>query len=216
MQKINFKFPEVFRFKFNREPRMWSIEQLHDLYLRTKDRSQKRMKISRDIVEKIKSEIIPDSSESGINYKSYLVYFYQKYSNGDTYLRQYKLTFHENRDTYSYSINDPKMKTREERIVFILANGRAFELGQEFYEAKRMEDMGWKSMWVVKGVMWGEIENKLRKKYNQNGIYSQGIYAPDTLVIQIGDKQYFVHVDNSRGYSNFVLKNENLGEVVTF
>jgi hypothetical protein len=208
MRKINFKFPEIFKYKFNREPKNWTIEQLHDLYFRTKDRALDRSKICKDIVEKIKSEIIYDSSESGYNYKTYLVYFYQE-SNKTTYLRQYKLTFHDSRDSYSYSINDPKLNSREERLDFILANGRAFELGQEFYEAKRIEDMAWKSMWVVKSVMWEEVESKLREIYK----YGEK-YAPDTLVIQIGEKQYFVHVDNSHGYSKFQLKDENVGYVI--
>ena len=72
-----------------------------------------------------------------------------------------------------------------------------------------MKDMAWKSMWVAKSVMWEEVESKLREIYK----YGEK-YAPDTLVIQIGEKQYFVHVDNSHGYSKFQLKDEYLGGVI--
>jgi hypothetical protein len=60
------------------------------------------------------------------------VYFYQT-SNDTTYLRQYEFTWKCRYDKYtSYCLNDPKLKSREERLDFVLSNSRAFELGQEF------------------------------------------------------------------------------------
>jgi hypothetical protein len=44
MRQVNFLFPEVFEYKFGRKPKDWTLEQLHDLYLRAK--SRKRWKIS--------------------------------------------------------------------------------------------------------------------------------------------------------------------------
>jgi hypothetical protein len=44
MRQVNFLFPEVFEYKFGRKLKDWTLEQLHDLYLRAK--SRKRWKIS--------------------------------------------------------------------------------------------------------------------------------------------------------------------------
>ena len=63
-------------------------------------------------------------------------------------------------------------------------------------------------MWVIKSIMWEDIESSLRNKYK----YDEK--CPDTLVIQIGEKQYFVHVDNSMGFAKFQLKDENKGGII--
>ncbi len=199
MRRANFQFPDIFEYRFGRKPKIWSIEQLHDLYLRTKERHNKRREIHNEIIEKIATEIHSDHRE-------YLVYFYQT-ANDKTYLRQYSLKWNDNYNGYSYSLNDPKLKSREERLDFVLANTRAFELGQEFYESNRLRDMSNKTMWVVREIMWSEIEKRLKDIYPK--------YCPEkVLVISIGDFKYFVSVDNGYGYPSYKLLDEYDGKIV--
>lgn len=199
MRQINFLFPEVFEYRFGRKPKNWTLEQLHDLYLRAKSRAEKRWSHTLSIMDKIDKEITKFDNKSQ-------VYFYQT-TNDTTYLRQYEFTWKSRYKHTSYSLNDPKLKSREERLDFVLSNSRAFELGQEFYESKRLEDMAWRSMWRVKDILWQVIEKKLRAKY-------EGVYVKDTIIIEISGHKYFIHVDNGYVYTNFTLKNEFDGEII--
>lgn len=200
MRQLNFLFPEFFEYKFKRKPKDWSLEELHDLYLRAKARAEKRRNHTLSIMDSIDKEITKFDNKSQ-------VYFYQTI-NDTTYLRQYEFTWKSRYEKYSsYSLNDPKMKSREERLDFVLSNSRAFELGQEFYESKRLEDMAWRNMWRVKDILWQVIEKKLRKMY-------EGVQVKDTIIIEISGHKYFIYVENSWGFSNFTLKNEFDGEII--
>jgi len=200
MRHVNFLFPEVFEYKFKRKPKEWSLEQLHDLYLRSKLRAEKRWNHTLSIMDKIDKEITKFDNKSQ-------VYFYQT-TNDTTYLRQYEFTWKGRYDKYtSYSLNDPKLKTREERIDFALSNTRSFELGQEFYESKRLEDMAWKSMWRVKHILWQVMEKKLRTIH-------EGVAVKETLLVEISGHKYFIHVDNCYGYPEFTLQNEFDGQII--
>jgi hypothetical protein len=105
MRRANFLFPEAFEHKFKRKPKEWSLEQLHDLYLRAKVRAEKRASHTQSIMDMIDKEIPKFDRKSQ-------VYFYQT-SNDTTYLRQYEFTWKCRYDKYtSYCLNDPKLKSR--------------------------------------------------------------------------------------------------------
>jgi len=200
MRNVNFLFPEVFEYKFGRKPKDWTLEQLHDLYLRAKSRAEKRWKVSNSIMDTIDKEIPKFDNQS-------VVYFYQ-IANDTTYLRQYEFTWKTKYRKYtSFGIRDPKLKTREERLDFALSNNRAFELGQQFYEAKKLEDVAWRSSWRVREILWHIIEEKLQKIYGETAV-------KETLLIEISGHKYFIHVDNGYGYARFSLQNEFDGEIV--
>jgi hypothetical protein len=200
MRNVNFFYPEVFERKFNRNPKQWSLEDLHDLYLRAKERAEKRWKLSQSIIDTIQKEIVQFDNKTQ-------VYFYQT-TRDTTYLRNYEFTWKNKRDKYtSWSIGDPKLNNREERLDFLIANSRAFELGQQFYESKTLEDMSWRTMWRVKDIFWQVLERKLRSLYESEVV-------KETLIIEVSGHKYFVHVDNGYGYPNFRLQNEFNGEII--
>lgn len=200
MRNVNFFYPEVFERKFNRKPKQWSLEDLHDLYLRAKERAEKRWKLSQSIIDTIQKEIVQFDNKTQ-------VYFYQT-TRDTTYLRNYEFTWKNKRDKYtSWSIGDPKLNNREERLDFLIANSRAFELGQQFYESKTLEDMSWRTMWRVKDIFWQVLERMLRSLYESEVV-------KETLIIEVSGHKYFVHVDNGYGYPNFRLQNEFNGEII--
>lgn len=207
MRHVNFLYPEAFEYKFKRKPKEWTLEELHDLYLRTKERAEKRWNHTLSIIDTIDKEI--PKFDRRFEKKSQ-VYFYQITNDKNTYtkhLRQYEFTWGEDKSSYTYSLRDPKLNTREERLDFALSNERSFELGQKFFESKKLEDMAWRTMWYIKDVFWTVLEKKLRDIY-------KGKKIRETLLIEVSGYKYFIHVKNGYGYPSFTLQNEFDGEIV--
>jgi hypothetical protein len=201
MRRVNFFYPEIFERKFNRKPKSWTVEQLHDLYLRAKERAEKRWNISKEIMEEIQKEVFCHDNRTK-------VYFYQTVRD-ETYLRSYEFNWSGlyNKHT-SYSIGDPKLNNREERLDFLISNTKAFELGQKFRDSKVLEDMAWTSSWKIRDIFWQVLERKLRNIYEDKVV-------KDTILVEISGYKYFIHVENGYyGYPSFSLKNEFDGEII--
>ena len=200
MTNVNFFYPEIFERKFKRSPKFWSLDELHDLYLRTKSRADKHHEKTKFIMDRIENEIPKFNNKSK-------VYFYQV-NNDQTYLRNYEFNWRSLYNKYtSYSIGDPKLDNREERLDFLIANKLSFELGQEFYELKKIEDMAWRTMWKVKSIFLQVLDKKLREKYD-------GKIPPKTLILDISGYKYFIHVDDEYHYPKFTMENEFDGNIV--
>ena len=135
MKFLNFQLPDYMKSKLGREPRVRSIAEVHRIYLETKERYIKRSETTREIIEKIKKEIEPQD-----NYRKKRIVYFNQEARGEVYLRQYEISFEYGDDCYSTSIGDTRFKTRDEKLEFILSNQKAFELGQDFYETKKIED----------------------------------------------------------------------------
>lgn len=178
----------------SKSSRVWSIEEMHDLYLRAKARYNSRRKDSKDIVEQIKQKIKPNKSET------YIVYFNQEIR-GEKILRQYEISFKYGDGIYGTSIGDTRFKTRDEKLEFILANEKAFELGQKFHEAKIIEDGAYRRSSTVESHLWYRIEKELRK-------IKFPIFSKKIIVIDIGGKKYFISVESHQHYANFTWLNE--------
>ena len=103
-------FLEKYREKFGRSPKQWTIESLHDLWIRSKKRSDK---LHRDIwqyIEKI-AETIP------ANDGKHIAYF-----NQNNTLRGYVIEWNESHKTYStHTISVSEFKSRDERIDFFVS-----------------------------------------------------------------------------------------------
>ena len=146
------------------------------------------------------------------------VYFYQTTGN-KTYLRQYEFEWETKYKKYScYSIKNPKLDNREERLDFALSNTRSFELGQEFREAKMMEDMSWKTCWRVKEILWCILERKLQEEFKEKTQLQEDSfdYLNGIILIEISGYKYFVKVDNGYHNPRFVLSNRFEGEALKF
>ena len=115
MRKINYKSPELFKYRFKRSPKFWSIEELHDLYLRTKERAANRSTISRNIVNRIIEEVIPtETSRSNVTYQ---VYFSQK-TKDKTYLRQYEITTNKSKSIYGSFVIPNLILVKKDLILY--------------------------------------------------------------------------------------------------
>lgn len=185
--KDNMKY--FYKKKFNREPKQWSIEDLHNLYLRAKERADKRQNLTIDCGFKILSELPIEEDRSGSRY----AYFYKKeYSRNKnkfeeeytTSLYRYRITPIKRRGFDSFSWSTERIDSsvsRDEKLSFILAE-RAFELGEEFNKISNLRSSYHHYVW---NEIWEIIEKKLDNTYKDKEV-------PPTIKLKIGDKEYLV------------------------
>ncbi len=182
-----------FEHNFGRKAKVWTIEMVHDLWLKTKERGDARRKDLTDCIEDIVKSVEPFSK----NYRGdneYRVYYN---SSGNTCY--YNISKSSLGVGYGYSRDIVKFGTRDEKLTFLLANQKTFDLGEKM---RRLEKLCTNQHYRVREILNKMIEEKLRKRLKE---YDRN----DVITIQISDKSYFVKVDNSHfPYKKFELLNE--------
>lgn len=184
-RKTNFSYPDAFKFRFKRDPKFWTLEQVQDLWLRTEKRSSERRRMISEVYDKIINEI------PTINNKK-VVYFMRE---GRENLYKYEFSYHREYKCWGHSqsvveFSKEKVRGRDEKIEFLLANSRAFELGQEFYEVKKYES---KINYTVRSIFIEMMEDGLKSFY-------KGKLPNDISVVQVGDEKYYFAVDEQHRY----------------
>ena len=119
MRWPNFYNKEFFKMRFGRDPKMWTIKELHDLWLKAKDRNDKRYQ---DISDHL--SYIRDTFQKNGN-GEWIVYF----MDGDK-VRGYSIRELDYSGQLAYSLHDPKMD-RGLKIDLIIGDG--FELGEKLH-----------------------------------------------------------------------------------
>lgn len=193
MAKLNFQQEELFKFRFKREPKKWTIEDVHELWLRTLTRADEVRSVITSIRKKITKEIKPN--ERG----QYIVY-----CDSGFYGRTEKIEFSWHNDWRSYGISRDLLEfskdiklARQEKIDFLIQNERAFELGSEYNEAcKYQSNINYK----VGHILNEMVQDKLRKYFKD--IDSN---PPKVLTIKIGDYEYYVKSDEQHRYGNYLV-----------
>lgn len=182
--KVNFyNHKELFEWKFKRVPKIWTVEQIHDLWLRAEERGSKKYADSSAYIQEIVKEI--PKNERG----EHVVYFYHRRDNS---LCKYSLSYHRDWKCYGISqghveFSKDKVAGRDEKITFLLTNQRAFEMGQRYHELDGMKS---NLQYRVKAILWQIIEDKLRDHYKK-----LDTNPPDVFTINIGDYKYYVKTD---------------------
>jgi len=185
--------PDIYRAWHKKEPRIRSIENIHDLWIKTGNRIDEVRSEYNACIKKITQEVEPNSN------KEYLVYFSQS-----EHIRSYKIRYEESWGCYGSSIGDVRRMDREERLCFILTSANQFELGSEFREINSRLDKCYKHHSIVFRALWQVIERYLRKKLDNCK------KIPKILNIKIGENLYYISVENrGQHYHKF----EFLGEV---
>jgi hypothetical protein len=182
--KINFQEKELFQYRFKRKPKVWSLEEIQELWERSLVRYKERQSMINKVYDKIIDEIPEDKNRRKVIYytENKKVYKYEF-----SHIHGYK--------SWSYSLDSvqfskEKSKSRDEKIEFILSNNRAFELGQEFRDIQKFRP---KLQYRVSQIFIREVENKLKEVYKDK-------YPPDITVVKIGSKKYYFAVDDQHRY----------------
>jgi hypothetical protein len=179
-----------FEKKFKRKAKKWSIEEIHDLYLKCVERN----KIRRSILKEVTDYVVTQVPEKNGGRK---VYTYSKKGNIMVYTIRYTNEF----KSYGTSIDflrfsDDKTKAREEKIDFIINNEILFKIGEEYKRAfngvSQIEHIVFKHLWKI-------VEDKLRIQFKD---VKYG--APDVFTISIDGKKYYVKTDEQHRFGYMV------------
>jgi len=198
--KINFQEKELFKYRFKRDPKIWTLEQIQILWTKTIERNSERQKLVSNVYDKI----INDIPENSMGYK--VIY----YHDGEDVMK-YEFGFNHQFKSWSYSysrveFSKDKSKARDEKIELLLSNDRAFELGKEWKDIQKYRS---KYHFRVAKIFTSMIEDKLKERY-------KGKFPPDITVVKVGDKKYYFAVDDQHRYDylKFHFKGEVLDNII--
>lgn len=193
--RANYKNADLFEFKFGRKCKVWTIEQLHDLWIKAKERTQKRKQLLSDCIRDIVENITPD--KDGVR---------KVYHTGQHGVIQVSFKYNKYYKSQGFSSEILKKNTREDRLEFLLANEIAFQKGEAFnkiYVLQTYLDS------VIKEIMWDDINVKLAEKIDG---YSTNII----LKIRISDREYYVMTTDNGYHKSFTLLNEAIqNDIIT-
>lgn len=192
-KSLNFQIwhgmPDLFKKKFKRELKVWTIESVHDLYVRALNRHNERHRLLLDCIDRIANQV------PSTNKNERVVYYTSK---GKIYSR----TFFWRIDSGmvpSWSVGSPNQvvnekaisaKVRDNKLEFILSNEIAFELGEEY---QKMRVLTKYVHLFIFAVLEDLVQEKLRSHY-------EGVVAPNITVIDICGKKYNVYCDDNSRY----------------
>lgn len=207
MQKVNFLMydcqPDLFVKRYKRRLKNWTIDEVHDLWLRACDRGAKRYQEKAKYNDKIVKEV--PANERG----EHIVYFTHR--NDPKNICYYNFRYHQDWKGYGVSQNRVELKSRDEKLTFLLAKDqKLFDMGQEYH---RLDYMCSNLQYRVREVLWRMVETELQKKFKNEK------HIPDVFILKIGTKKYYVELDSQHrfGYLRFHLKNEHIdGEYIAF
>lgn len=186
---------------FKRKPKVWTLEKIHDLWLRTSNRKERRLNKTR----KLWKDIIADMGNS----KKEAFSIYHENENGETY--EYNFSCSNLTDDYGCSsglvkFSDDINKAREEQIDFLLANEKAYEWG-DLYKKDASEKQ--RFHYVVESIFFRMIEEKLMSHFKNSDVRPK-----ETFRISIGGKEYYIKASGDGLYTKkYYVKYEFAGAV---
>jgi hypothetical protein len=191
--KLNFRNKELFEWKYKRQPKVWSIDQVHNLYLKTLERHNIRLRRLIDVRDRIINEV------EEFERSKRKVYFTE---DGVIHQRDFHYWVEYNSWGSSTNIvkfnNDNNVINRNEKLEFLLSNDKQFELG-ELYE--KMRGVTRHLHLYIWGILSEMVEEKLRVEF-------KGEDSPEILTIDISGHKYYVVCDKQHMYNRFYKKFE--------
>lgn len=192
----------AFKYKFGRDPKDWSIEKLHQLFLDSYSRAMVKRKRVIEVISRIENEL-PDA-DVWVNRKTRVLY---KEKEDVVYKRV--LSYQD--EWYSWGIGSWEKvlfkgsvsENRNEKLNLLLSCQKNFELGSLYDQLDGDNKYLYRIPWEA---LCEKVNDKLRKKFKNET-------APEYFTITIGEKNYIVHCDEqtrySKFYKSFSLKNES-------
>lgn len=195
-------YPELYKYKFGRDKRQRSIKEIHDIYIRAKDRSTTKQLVSWNIIDEIVKKIPAIESRGS---KTHITYFYV-----NDILYQWEMSYNHEWDSYGISSNRVEFtgtpeEIRTQTIKFITSLDVEFELGEKYNKSKNYNRSLHRRVmhYLIKA-----ITKNLEEMYKNVTLME----TPNVIPVNIGNHQYIFHAgdNSSRYYKNFEL----IGEMV--
>ena len=200
--KFNYKSDWGFKYKFKRDPKEWSIEKLHQLYLESHSRALVKSKKIMDVINRIENEL-PDAGLYS-NSKTRILY---KEKGGKIYKRV--LSYQNEWGSWGIGMweelkfNGSVSDIRNEKLNLLLSSQKQFELGLLYDQFNGNNKYLYRIPWRA---LCEKVSDKLREIFKDKA-------APEYFSITIGDRNYIVHCDDqsrySKFYKSFSLKSES-------
>lgn len=202
---VNFLRRWEFEFKFKRDPKSWSFKELHDLYLRAKERADKRRKDFSDFIGKIIKEVEPSDSMNPSERGSMQVYF-----DRDGITCKYSIRKDEHfgwaYSTDRVTFSKEKVLAREEKINFILSKQKQFKLGEELRRLEKMKSVFDRHVFAI-------IEQALNEKLCEKFKKVKNNLIPKVIKVDLGDNIYYAALTKDSRNSGYDWKSfEILGK----
>ena len=182
--------------KLGKEKKYRSIKEIHDLYIRTKKRSESRQNVINDIIDEIIKKV-PLTKHYGS--EKHITYFY----NDDDTLYQYEMSYMSEWQSYGISINRVVFEgtveeIRKQTIDFVISEDITFELGEKYHKNVNFNKNLHRR---IMRVLIEAIRNNLVEIYHD----VKFLDIPRVIPVSIGDCQYIFHIDNdsNRYYKDF-------------
>jgi len=185
--KTNFRNPEYFRLKFKRDPKQWSVEDLHQLWLKTSKRNSIRQNHYWELIREA-GETLPGDKDR----KS--VYYYYTDKEGREILRKYNIQFNLEYNGWSIGHDTVKLDNRDDKLSYWIADEKNFEFGRKIQAAGKFTSGRLNS--IVFHILSEEVNRILNKKFKETKTV-----PPKAFTIVLGGIEYIVITDDGYGYA---------------
>lgn len=186
---------ELFKYKFKRDPKVWTISSVHNLYIKALNRHNIRINMVRELIDEI------------VKLDSKTVYHE---INGKVIKRVFSYYKEYNSWASSSDILDFSDKNRREnKLEFILSSDKEFKLGEKYHELKKLSN---NYHLIIHKRLSDMVEKELRNKFRDIPCHD------DVLIIDIDGYKYSVILENQYKnqsfYKKFKLSNQINGEII--
>ena len=174
--KFNQLHPEPFKWRFKREHRVRSLEELHDIWLRAKARKNGYNKRFWEYLTECAQKVQPDVKG---NWKSHKIYFYDP------------------NNSLGYSTRTVEFKTREEKLNYWLMDDENLKMGNELYRLQRFTRGG--TEYIAFEIFFEVLKKELHR------INMVTPFKDKIIIVEVGGKKYFISIDDRIDiYSSYV------------
>jgi hypothetical protein len=188
--RVNFYNKDRFRFIYKREPKTWSIQEVHDLWVKAKQRNNNLRKRFNDFIDSIPNQVEQNSDGN------YILYY-----NINNSVQCIILNFKGRFGGWSYHTRSIDEKDRDLTLRYWISDDKITELGNEFIRLER--NRGFRLEAIVNNILSEMIDQHFRKYFE-----NLKKYPPETFIVNISDKSYIVYVDDRLNFPRYKLSSE--------
>ena len=168
-----------------------SIEKVHDIWVKAKERSTIRRNRFNNFINTIPNHVEPNDKGD------YILYYNIKET-----VNVVVLNFRGRFGGWSFHTDHLNMdKDRDKILSYWIADDSITELGNKFREMDK--DRGYRLEGISRKILDDKINRHFREHFNK-----LKKYPPDSFITIIGDKKYIVTTKDRHDYATFTLSSE--------